>query len=112
MQRYPALFNLNNEGIIIISTLKLQSRCVIANSPYFLNRGEFRRNGSVQRLGTIYYSPNLALCNCILFPKLKLHLKRKLFENVEGIKRNSKAKIHAIIGGVLEELWIMENSLE
>ena len=34
------------------------------------------------------YSLDQALCNFILFPKLKIHLKSKRFEEMEDIKRN------------------------
>ena len=42
------------------------------------------------------HSPDLAPCDFFLFPKLKIHLKGKRFEDVEDIKRNTTAQLFTI----------------
>jgi hypothetical protein len=41
-------------------------------------------------------SPDLAPCDFALFPKLKMKLKRRSFETVSGIQRESKAALDSI----------------
>jgi transposase len=42
------------------------------------------------------YSPHLAPCNFFLFPKIKMTLKRRRFDDVEEIQRESQAALDAI----------------
>ena len=56
------------------------------------------------------YSLDLALCNFLLVPELKIHLKKKRIEDVKDMKRNMKAQFHLIKREISEALWSMENS--
>ena len=42
------------------------------------------------------YSPDLSLCDYFLFPKLKLPLKRRLFEDVQDIQAAVTSSLRAI----------------
>jgi hypothetical protein len=42
------------------------------------------------------YSPDLALCDCALFTKLKMKLKGRRFETVSDIQRESQAVLDSI----------------
>lgn len=50
------------------------------------------------------YSPDIALCNFVLFPKLKLKLKRHCFDIIQEIKKECQAVLDSLQGRDFTEL--------
>jgi hypothetical protein len=69
------------------------------------NRIEFLAKHATTVLLQPPYSPDLALADFILFPKLKSTLKGRRFESIEAIKTNSLAHLRNIPKTAFQECF-------
>ena len=58
--------------------------------------GQFIKKNGKTTASHPSYSPDLAHCHIFLFPKMKRDLKRKRFQNVEGVREKTKEALKAI----------------
>jgi hypothetical protein len=61
-----------------------------------LKTTEFVTNNNMFIVANPPYSPDLALCDFTLFPKLKMKLKGRCFETVSDFRRESQAVLDSI----------------
>ncbi|CAK9833043.1 Mariner Mos1 transposase [Anthophora retusa] len=57
---------------------------------------EFLAKNSTNAIEQAPYSPDMAPCDCFLFPKLKLPLRGRRFESIEAIKENLQKELKAL----------------